>query len=190
MERLTEASKEGKLSERGRYEQFKGAYAGVLKGTNELLDAILIPIGEGNRVLAQISEWKINELITETYRGDHEEDEGRSEQCRDRVPEGLQREIARLIDASKRGHLSERGRVDQFKGAYSEVIGGLNELLEVIVAPLNEAIRVSEEYSRANFSARMSSLIHVEGDFLKFKESLYPFQKKRKSGRSFSLLLT
>ena len=37
-----------------------------------LLDAILLPIGEGNRILAQVSSGKIDELIAHTYKGDHE----------------------------------------------------------------------------------------------------------------------
>ena len=42
---------------------------------NAMLDAILLPIGEGNRILAQISAGKIDELIAQTYKGDHEKDE-------------------------------------------------------------------------------------------------------------------
>ncbi len=37
-----------------------------------MLDAILIPIGEGNRILDQIAHGKVDELIAQTYRGDHE----------------------------------------------------------------------------------------------------------------------
>ena len=47
--RLTVASREGQLSERGKPDQFQGAYAGIMKGVNEMLDAILFPIGGGNR---------------------------------------------------------------------------------------------------------------------------------------------
>ena len=39
---------------------------------NAMLDAILLPIGEGNRILGQISSGKIDELIAQTYKGDHE----------------------------------------------------------------------------------------------------------------------
>jgi len=35
---------------------------------NTMLDAILLPIGEGNRILAQISNGKIDELIAQTTR--------------------------------------------------------------------------------------------------------------------------
>ena len=64
--RLVEASRQGRLEERGNVEQFQGAHRDVVRGINEMLDAILLPIGEGNRILAQISAGKIDELITQT----------------------------------------------------------------------------------------------------------------------------
>ena len=70
--RLVEASRQGSLDERGRLEQFDGVHREMLRGVNEMLDAILLPIGEGNRILAQISAGKIDELIAQTYKGDHE----------------------------------------------------------------------------------------------------------------------
>ena len=51
MSRLTEASRQGQLSEPGKPQQFQGAYAEIVVGVNEMLDAILLPIGEGNRIL-------------------------------------------------------------------------------------------------------------------------------------------
>jgi methyl-accepting chemotaxis protein len=70
--RLTEASKQGKLSERGRSEQFRGAYSGLLQGVNEMLDAILLPIAEGNRVLRLIQDGNLREKMEIECRGDHE----------------------------------------------------------------------------------------------------------------------
>ena len=49
--RLVEASREGRLSERGRTERFEGKNRKVIEGINEMLDAILLPIGESNRIL-------------------------------------------------------------------------------------------------------------------------------------------
>jgi methyl-accepting chemotaxis protein len=61
LQRLTVASKEGMLTERGKPDQFKGAYAEVLVGVNQMLDAILLPIGEGNRVLELIRGGNLRE---------------------------------------------------------------------------------------------------------------------------------
>ena len=37
-----------------------------------MLDAILLPISEGNRILRQVAVGKVDELIAQTYEGDHE----------------------------------------------------------------------------------------------------------------------
>jgi methyl-accepting chemotaxis protein len=71
LQRLTEASKEGLLSERGKPEQFQGAYAEVIRGTNAMLDAILLPIGEGNRVLSLIRGGNLRERVETVCKGDH-----------------------------------------------------------------------------------------------------------------------
>ena len=44
-------------------------YREMIEGINEMLDAILLPIGEGNRILAQISSGKIDELIAAHLQG-------------------------------------------------------------------------------------------------------------------------
>ena len=100
--RLTEASKEGQLSDRGKPEQFQGAYAEIVRGVNAMLDAILLPIGEGNRILAQISSGKIDELIAQTYKGDHEKMKQAINNVGS-VMQGLHKELDRLTEASKAG---------------------------------------------------------------------------------------
>jgi hypothetical protein len=117
--RLVEASQEGRLTERGRADQFKGVYHDMMRGVNTMLDAILLPIGEGNRILAQISNGKIDELIAQTYKGDHE----KMKQAVNNVAtvvQSLQKEMVPLTDASKEGQLSDRGKPEQFQGAYAE----------------------------------------------------------------------
>ena len=69
--RLTVASKEGQLSERGKPEQFKGAYADVVLNINNMLDAILLPIAEGNRVLHLIRGGNLRERVEINCKGDH-----------------------------------------------------------------------------------------------------------------------
>ena len=106
---LVEASKEGKLDTRGNADRFAGGWRDLYKGINNILDAILIPIGEGNRILAQVSNGKIDELISQTYKGDHE----KMKQAINNVAvvlQGLQKELGRLTEASRAGQLSERGK--------------------------------------------------------------------------------
>ncbi len=122
--RLLDASREGRLSERGRVDQFDGIHREMMQGVNEMLDAILLPIGEGNRILAQISTGKIDELISQTYKGDHEKMKQAVNNIAT-VVQSLQKEMARLTDASKEGQLSDRGKPEQFQ-CYCQIPEGGN----------------------------------------------------------------
>ena len=167
--RLTVASHDGELSERGRGEQFQGAYSDIIKGLNEMLDAILLPIGEGNRVLAQISAGKIDELISQTYRGDHEKMKLAVNNVAT-VLQGLQKELGRLTSASHDGQLSERGKPEQFQGAYSDIVRGVNEMLDAILLPIGEGNRVLAQISAGKIDELITQT--YKGDHEKMKAAV------------------
>src|ERR1700735_1611494 len=159
MARLTDASKEGQLSDRGKPEQFQGAYAEIVRGVNAMLDAILLPIGEGNRILAQVSNGKIDELIAQTYKGDHE----KMKQAINNVAgvlQGLQKELARLTEASNAGKLTERGKQDQFHGAYAEIVRGVNSILDAVITPLNVTAKYVDHISKGNIPSQITDTYH------------------------------
>ncbi len=167
--RLTEASREGQLSDRGKPEQFQGAYAEIVRGVNTMLDAILLPIGEGNRILAQVSSGKIDELIAQTYKGDHE----KMKQAINNVAtvlQSLQKELARLTEASNAGQLSERGRHDQFSGSYGDIVRGVNAILDAVIAPLNFSAKCVEQISKGDIPPQITDTYH--GDFNTIKNNL------------------
>ena len=169
MARLTEASKDGQLSDRGKPEQFAGAYAEIVRGVNTMLDAILLPIGEGNRILAQISNGKIDELIAQTYKGDHE----KMKQAVNNIGivlQSLQKELTRLTDASNAGQLSERGKVDQFRGAYAEIVEGVNSVLDAVITPLTFTAGQIERISKGDVPSQITDTYH--GDFNQIKNNL------------------
>ncbi len=167
--RLTQASNQGQLSERGKPELFKGAYADIIKGTNQILDEILIPIGEGNRILAQISDGKIDEQIVQTYQGDHEKMKVAVNNVAF-VLQDLQKELARLTDASNQGQLSERGKPELFKGAYADIIKGTNQMLDAILLPIGEGNRVLEQIRGGNLREKVEITCH--GDHEKMKDAI------------------
>jgi len=167
--RLDDASKEGQLSERGKPEQFQGAYADIVRGVNAMLDAILLPIGEGNRILAQISGGKIDELIAQTYKGDHEKMKQAVNNVA-KVLQQLQKELVRLTDASKQGQLTERGKYEQFQGAYAEIVRGVNAVLDAIIAPLNVSANYVDRISKGDVPPLITDTYH--GDFNLIKNNL------------------
>ena len=70
---LINASAEGKLSTRADASRHQGAFQGIVKGVNEMLDAILLPIAEGNRVLRLIRGGNLREKVEIDCKGDHEQ---------------------------------------------------------------------------------------------------------------------
>jgi len=164
--RLIEASKDGQLTERGKADQFQGAFADIVHGVNQMLDAILLPIGEGNRILAQISAGKIDELIAQTYKGDHEKMKVAVNNV-GTVLQGLQKELVRLINASHAGQLTERGKADQFQGAFSDIVHGVNQMLDAILLPIGEGNRILAQISAGKIDELITQA--YKGDHEKMK---------------------
>jgi methyl-accepting chemotaxis protein len=69
--RLTQAIATGSLSARANVGMASGDAQAVLVAVNELLDAALLPIGEGNRVLKLISGGNLRERVEIECKGDH-----------------------------------------------------------------------------------------------------------------------
>ncbi|MGO4881759.1 MAG: methyl-accepting chemotaxis protein [Bryobacteraceae bacterium] len=166
---LIKASAEGRLATRGDGTKFQGDFRKIVEGVNEMLDAILLPIGEGNRVLAQISSGKVDELIAQTYKGDHE----KMKQAVNTVAtvlQTLQKELGRLTQASHEGQLSERGKADQFQGAYAGIVKGVNDMLDAILLPIGEGNRVLQLIRGGNLREKVE--IACKGDHEKMKNAI------------------
>ena len=169
MARMNDFAKEGQLSERAKPDQFQGAYAEIVRSVNATLDAILVPIGEGNRVLDQVANGKIDELITRNYKGDHD----KMKQAINNIAialQALQKEMARMSDFAKEGQLSERAKPDQFKGAYAEVVRGVNATLDAILVPVGESIRILDQVSKGKIDELVTQ--NYKGDHEKMKQAI------------------
>jgi methyl-accepting chemotaxis protein len=68
---LIKASTEGQLSARADVASHQGEYRRILEGVNDMLDAILLPVGEGNRVLSSIRGGSLREKVEVACKGDH-----------------------------------------------------------------------------------------------------------------------
>ncbi|HWQ64366.1 MAG TPA: methyl-accepting chemotaxis protein [Methanospirillum sp.] len=85
---------------------------------------------------------------------------------------GMVNTVKRIAVAAEAGQLKERGDADQFKGEYKNIIAGLNNTLDSVINPVNEAMRLSDSYSTGDYTDRISEQLSVKGDFIPFKEAL------------------
>jgi len=70
---LTDAALEGMLDTRGDSDKFGGDYAGIIKGVNNTLDAVVGPMKVAADYVERISSGDIPDKIAEEYKGDFNE---------------------------------------------------------------------------------------------------------------------
>ena len=69
---LVNAAVDGRLATRGDASKHQGDFRKIVEGVNEMLDAVLLPIGEGNRILALVRGGNLREKVEIACKGDHE----------------------------------------------------------------------------------------------------------------------
>lgn len=82
----------------------------------------------------------------------------------------LMQETKTLVQNAQAGKLDARGNVEEFQGGYRDLIQSINDLMEAIVAPINEAAAVLDRIAARDLSTRMHG--EYQGAFAKIKESL------------------
>jgi len=87
--------------------------------------------------------------------------------------EGIVDEFMKLGHASEAGNLDYRADGSAYQGAFQEAINTVNGAIDALVTPLNEAIRIVNEYSEGNLDARVS--FETQGDFKVFASALDTF---------------
>ena len=69
---LTSSALEGKLKERGDSNKFNGGYYEIVKGINDMLDAVILPIEDGAAVLKEMTNGDLTTRVEGNYKGDHQ----------------------------------------------------------------------------------------------------------------------
>jgi methyl-accepting chemotaxis protein len=82
----------------------------------------------------------------------------------------LVKEMDSLTKSAMEGRLDVRGNEDTFKGAYKDIVQGVNQTLDGMIGPINEASDVLERIAGKDMTARMNG--EYKGDHAKIKESL------------------
>jgi len=82
----------------------------------------------------------------------------------------LVNEINILTRSAMEGRLEVRGNAESFSGAYQEIVHGVNQTMDAVVGPVNEASSVLEGVAGKDMTVRMKG--DYRGDYAQIKESL------------------
>ncbi|WP_235513456.1 methyl-accepting chemotaxis protein [Sphingomonas sp. Leaf11] len=126
IQRLIGAATDGRLTERGDAARFAGDYAAMVAGINGMLDAILLPIAEGNRVLDRVSTGDLTSRVEIACDGDHQ----RMKDAINRLVDNLSKfanEVASASDQVAAGSQQLSSSSDQVSEGASEQAAAAEE---------------------------------------------------------------
>ncbi len=166
---LVEATKAGKLDKRGDKDRFTGDWQALIGGVNDLIDAFVGPINVTAEYVDRISKGDIPPRIVDEYHGDFNEIKNNLNLCID-VMNGLVSETEGLINAATNGKLDMRGDKEQFVGSWKELIGGVNDLIDAFVGPINVTAEYVDRISKGDIPPRIVD--EYKGDFNEIKNNL------------------
>ncbi len=84
-----------------------------------------------------------------------------------------------LSSAGVEGRLSTRADASRHKGEFRTIVKGVNECLDAVIGPLNEAARVVTAYAEGDLNTRVT--IDTQGDFKELSDTLDSFGDSLKS---------
>ncbi len=125
---LIEASHAGQLKTRGDASKYQGDWRKLIEGINEMLDAILFPIQEGNRVLSLISRGNISERVALELRGEHRD----MQDAVNAVQEWLIDMVAlvkQIADGDLTVELKKRSEEDELSEVLIQMVHTLNRIV-------------------------------------------------------------
>lgn len=88
-------------------------------------------------------------------------------------------DISMLTDVSMKGELSTRADANKHNGGYRQIVEGVNNTLDAVVAPVQEALKVIKEMSEGNLKARIEG--QYQGDHAAIKNALNETQENFRS---------
>ena len=166
---LVEAAVEGKLATRADATKHQGDYRKVIEGVNQTLDAVIGPLNVSAEYVDRISKGDIPPRITDSYNGDFNEIKNNLNTCIDSI-NALITETGVLIKASAEGKLDTRADAGRHQGAYAGIVNGVNEMLDAILLPIGEGIRVLRLIRGGNLREKVQ--IDCKGDHAKMKDAI------------------
>ncbi|HWQ62886.1 MAG TPA: methyl-accepting chemotaxis protein, partial [Methanospirillum sp.] len=168
---LSQAAIDGKLDTRADATKHEGDYRKIIEGVNKTLDAVIGPLNVAANYVERISKGDIPVQITDTYSGDFNVIRNNLNICIDAV-NALVSDVDMLSKAGVEGRLQTRADATKHQGDFRKIVEGVNETLDSVIVPVNEALRVSKEYADSNFAARFDPSLNISGDWIAFKDAL------------------
>ncbi|KAA3617648.1 MAG: methyl-accepting chemotaxis protein [Calditrichaeota bacterium] len=169
VQELVESAVKGDLKKRADATNHQGDFYEIISGVNRTLDAVVEPISVTSEYIQQIASGNIPEQVNKDFKGDFKVVESNLNMCITSI-KALIEDSNYLAEAAVSGKLSERVDENKHTGDYGKIVKGLNNTMEAVVIPINEAKVVLDEMANGNLTYTMDG--DYTGDHAKIKTAL------------------
>lgn len=142
------AVEQGQLSYRANSANYSGDYKKVIEGVNSTLDAVVTPLNVAAGIVEKIAYGDIPNEITEEYKGDFNQIKTNLNVCISAI-KSLVDDANLLSQAAAEGEVTVRADLSKHQGDFKEIIGGVNNTLDLIVQPIANVKRAVETITTA-----------------------------------------
>ncbi len=168
MQETISLQKEGQLSARCKLDGLDGAFAALVQGMNDALDAVICPMKKSISVIGEYAAGDFENAMDELP-GEQKTLSDALNGIRGNLMAVIEEGI-KLSEEAARGNLSFRGDTAQFSGAYRNIIDGFNKALDAAIEPVNESLEVLNQAASGDLTARVNG--DYQGDHAKIKTAL------------------
>ena len=167
-EATCQAQKQGDIEARNELGGLDGEYGTLAAGVNAALDSIALPIVEGISMLNEYAEGNLAREMR-TLPGKQMALTNGLRNVRTNLM-ALITDANVLVDASVTGKLSVRADASKHRGAYAEVIAGINTITETLVGHMSVTMRYLDDIAHGKALAKHTA--KVRGDYEKTQASI------------------
>ena len=160
--RLTRAVAEGRLHERGDAGLLDPEFRPIVQGLNETMDAYARPLEVTRACVARIGKGDVPPPITEAFAGDFDETK-QSLNAAIAAVNALAADAGAIAEAATAGRLATRADPARHQGDFRAIVESLNQILDAVARPLDEAGRSLDAIARGEIPPRLPET--HRGDF-------------------------
>ncbi len=149
-------------------DKFTGAYRTVVEGVNLSVQIHVNNILAILNILASYADGDFAPVL-EKLPGKQVLANEKMDLLRDSLL-GVMAETTTLIQATRDGKLQTRGNAKRFAGGWGELVGGVNDLIDAFVAPINVTAEYVDRISKGDIPPKITDTYY--GDFNEIKNNL------------------
>jgi methyl-accepting chemotaxis protein len=168
MDKLYREQKAGEIDYMIPAEHFEGAYGQVAAGVNNAVKLHVDIVLKILAILAAYAEGDFSQTL-ERLPGKQVVANEKLDLLKDNLVKVV-KEVNTLIEAIGNGKLRTRGNAAAFSGDWSKLLGGINELIEAFVRPINLTASYIDSISKGDMPAKITDI--YKGDFNEIKNNL------------------